>query len=181
MMCRFGRAYAAVALALFAVGCNQSERLKQQARRAAVAPSSTPRALAASSVASATSAKLNGVYSSVRYVEEAGDVLGMEIEVRTTSQPIAVVTICEGQCRGGKVWPIAVDGHQLRFSVTEKLVDQNGNPAASQTLKFVGRLESDILVLRISDAPDVPEERLKRVPNPVPGQTARLGCNATAC
>jgi hypothetical protein len=123
----------------------------------------------------------SGVYSSVRYVEEAGDDLGMEVEVITKPHAAAVVTICEGQCSGGRTWPAVITGHTISFSVVEKLTDQDGNPAKTLTLKFVGQLKGDVLVMHMLDAPDVPDERLKRVANPTPGQTARLGCNATAC
>jgi hypothetical protein len=54
-------------------------------------------------------------------------------------------------------------------------------PAKPLTLNFVGELRGDVLVVHKRDASDVPEERLKRVANPPPGQTARLGCNAAAC
>jgi len=135
----------------------------------------------ATSGAPATSSDLSGVYSSVRYVEEAGDDLGMEIEVITTPQPVAVVTICEGQCWGGKTWPVVIDGRKISFSVVEELKDQDGKPSKPLTLNFVGELRGDVLVVHKRDASDVPEERLKRVANPPPGQTARLGCNAAAC
>lgn len=121
---------------------------------------------------------LAGTYSSVRYVREAGDDLGMEVEVRTKPQPTVVVTICEGGCWGGKTWPAVITDRQISFSVLEELVDQDGRPATPQRLSFVGRFEGGTLVLEQSG---VPPERLKRVARPTPGQTARLGCSATAC
>ena len=117
----------------------------------------------------------------MRYVEEAGDDLGMEIEVITKPQPVVVVTICEGQCWGGKTWPAVIDDRKITFSVVEALKNQDGKTAKPLTLNFAGRLEGNVLVVNMPDASDVPEERLERVTNPTPGQTARLGCNATAC
>ena len=177
----FVRACAVLATTLFAVGCNQLERPKPQASHPAIASSSAPRTPVAKSGVPATSTDLSGVYSSVRYVEEAGDDLGMEIEVITKPQPVAVVTICEGQCSGGKTWPVVIDGRKISFSVVEALKNQDGKSAKPLTLNFVGQLEGNVLVVNMPDASDVPEERLKRVANPAPGQTARLGCNATAC
>jgi hypothetical protein len=173
-----------LATTFFGVGCHQPQRPERLASRLSASPTSstsTPRAPAAESGAPATSTDLSGVYSSVRYVEEAGDDLGMEIEVIAKPQPVVVVTICEGSCRGGKIWPATIDGPKISFSVVEQLNDQDGKPAKPVTLNFVGRLEGDVLVVHMPGAPDVHEERLQRVINPEPGQTARLGCDATAC
>jgi hypothetical protein len=177
-MCGFMRALAVMATTLLAVGCSQPERpLHPASRPVAVSRSTSPRP-AAISVATATSPDLSGVYSSVRYAEEAGDDLGMEIEIITKPRPIAVVTICEGQCWGGKTWPVVIDGRDISFSVEEAFNDQNGKPVKPRILEFAGRLEGDVLVVDMPGASDVPEERLKRVAHPAPGQTARLGCMA---
>ena len=114
------------------------------------------------------------VYSSVRYIEEAGDDVGMEVEVITKPRPAAVVTICEGECWGGRTWPPVITGRQISFSVVEKLTDWHGKPAKLLTLNFVGRFEGDALIIK--NRVDVPTERLRRVVDPIPGQTAQLGC-----
>lgn len=181
VMYRSVRACAVLATTLFAVGCNQLERPKPQASRPAIASSSASRTPVAKSGVPSTSTDLNGVYSSVRYVEETGDDLGMEIKVVTKPKPFAVVTICEGQCSGGKTWPIIIDGRKLSFSVVEQLKDQDGKPAKPLKLNSVGQLEGDVLFVHMPDASDVPEERLKRVVNPTSGQTARRGCDVAAC
>ena len=181
VMYRFARACTVLATTLFAVGCNQFERPRLLESRPAIASMSAARTPVAGSGVPDTSTDPSGVYSSVRYVEEAGDDLGMEIEVITKPQPVVVVTICEGQCWGGKTWPAVIDDRKITFSVVEALKNQDGKTAKPLTLNFAGRLEGNVLVVNMPDASDVPEERLERVTNPTPGQTARLGCNATAC
>jgi len=120
---------------------------------------------------------LGGTYSSVRNHPYTGDVMGAEVEVRTTPRPTVVVTICEGSCWGGKVWPAVITKHQISFSVVEDLVDQDGRPVP-QRLNFVATFEGGSLVLKQKG---VPAEKLRRVAHPRPGQTARLGCDATVC
>jgi hypothetical protein len=105
----------------------------------------------------------SGVYSSVRYIPEAGDLLGMKVEVRTKPRPVVVVTICEGECQGGRTWPAVIRGRQISFSVVERLSDGQGERARRLTLSFVGRLEGHVLVVRQLGAGDVPDERLKRI------------------
>jgi hypothetical protein len=131
-------------------------------------------------VASATSSKdISGVYSSVRYIKEAGDDLGMEIDVVTKPQPSAVVTICEGQCAGGKLWPVIITGRKIEFSVVEDLVDQDGKPVEPLKMSFVGRFSGNTLFLKQVGVGL--SEKLHRVAHPVPNQTARLGCGAERC
>ena len=146
----------------------------------AIAVSATS-STAASDHGSNAKSEIRGVYSSVRYNQESGDVLGMEVEVRATPQPTAVVTLCEGQCTGGKVWPALITGDTISFSVMEDLKDQDGRPVKPLKLNFVGQLKGNLLVVRVPDASEAPEERLMRVVHPKPSQTAQLGCGHTAC
>jgi hypothetical protein len=67
----------------------------------------------------AATAHFAGVWSSVRYIAEAGDDLGMEVEIIDKPQPVAVVTICEGSCYGGKAWPVVIQGDRVSFSVLQ--------------------------------------------------------------
>jgi len=129
----------------------------------------------------AATAHFAGVWSSVRYVAEAGDDLGMEVEIIDKPQPVAVVTICEGSCYGGKTWPAVIRGNKISFSVSEALVDQNGEPAKPLKMSFVGQLTGRTLSLRMDGESDAPEERLQRVAHPKPNQTAKLGCGKARC
>ena len=129
----------------------------------------------------AATAHFDGVWSSVRYVAEAGDDLGMEVEIIDKPQPIAVVTICEGACYGGKAWPAVIQGDKITFSVLQSLVDQNGKHVTPLKMTFVGQLKGRTLSVQMPNGSDVPEDRLKRVANPKPNQTAKLGCGKAVC
>jgi hypothetical protein len=129
----------------------------------------------------AATAHFAGVWSSVRYVAEAGDDLGMEVEIINNPQPVAVVTICEGSCYGGKAWPAVIQGDKITFSVLQDLVGRNGKPVKPLKMSFVGQLKEQILSVRMLNEQDVPEERLKRVAHPKPSQTAKLGCGKATC
>ena len=122
-----------------------------------------------------------GVWSSVRYVAEAGDDLGMEVEIDDEPQPVAFVTLCEGACSGGKAWPAIIHDNTITFSVSEALFGPNGEAQEPLKLTFVGRLIGHTLAVRQLNAPDVPEEMLKRVAHPKPRETQKLGCGKASC
>lgn len=146
----------------------------------AVALLASNAALGGASAATATPAGPAGVYSSVRYNRESGDVLGMEVEIRAGDYPSIIVTDCEGQCSGGKSWPLTINGERLTFSVGFDAVDQDGRPVQLKPVRYVGVLHSLTLTLTSPDVPEI-REKLRRVSNPKPGQTAKLGCGAAHC
>ena len=116
---------------------------------------------------------LSGVYSDVRYSEETGDADGFEVELDASkSQPTIVFTICEGGCYGGDTWPAAIKGNQIAFRVVHEWRRSDGS-ALAETQEYEGMISGDILSLTSPQAPGV-YPRLKRVPRPTAGQTARL-------
>lgn len=126
---------------------------------------------AASPVASKA---LVGVYSSVRIHPETGDLIGDEIEFLSGPRLRAVVTICEGDCWGGKAWPVTVTGNRITIPVQmQGLVDQDGHPVKDEPRPLSGRLRGEDL--RIDG------ETLKRLRRPRPHQTAILGCGKPSC
>jgi len=122
-----------------------------------------------------------GVYSSVRVHPETGDVLGDEIEFRPGHKLTAVVTICEGSCWGGKVWPVTVTGDRIDVPVLmQGLVDQAGRPAKDRPLALVGHFRGGSLRLEAQGEPSS-RETLKRLRRPRPNQTAMLACGKPNC
>ena len=123
------------------------------------------------------------VYGSVWAEEETGDLRGMEVELRPGTPASAVVTWCEGECRGGKVVPVRRSGRRISFTVItlDGIVDRNGRPAKPLTTRYVGELSEGMLVLRSPDRLPSWRERLKRFPSPRPGQTAWLACGEPKC
>jgi hypothetical protein len=115
----------------------------------------------------------------------------MEIEVCTTPQPVAVVTLCEGECATTQASGVVISGRKISFSVVEELRDQSGR-RESRTINFVGRLKGHVLVVHNAafEEQDMahPEfaryserfDNLKRVAYPTLAQKDRLECNATA-
>ncbi|MBC6983729.1 hypothetical protein [Caulobacter sp. 17J80-11] len=123
----------------------------------------------------------SGVYSSVEYVEEAGDLLGMEIELHAGHEPTVIVTDCEGECFGGKVWPATIVGDQINFTVVQDdLVDSEGTLVRGERIRYAGWVKGSVLVLTSPDLPEL-KEKLKRIADPKPAQTAQLGCGADVC
>ncbi len=124
---------------------------------------------------------LGGVYSSVRYIEEAGDVLGMEVDLRPGPSPAIVVTDCEGGCSGGKVWPVKIDGRTIRFTICEEGVEMPSHKKSCPPMTFVGRFRADgALVLTMPGNSDV-HEVLRRVRHPRPHQVEQDGCGKDQC
>jgi len=122
----------------------------------------------------------SGVYQSLRYVEESGDLLGLEVEVRAGLHPSIVVTDCEGCCCCGKAWPLIANGGRLDFTVTDDLVDQAGRPLRGKPIRYVGLVRGTTIILTSPDL-DGFRETLKKVRHPKPDQTARLACEGSGC
>jgi hypothetical protein len=122
----------------------------------------------------------SGVYSSVRYNRESGDVLGDQIEIRLGPKPVAVVTLCEGDCYGGKIWPVLIRGNHIEITVQEDLADQDGHPVKGKLIPLVGEFRDGVLRVQVPGEP-LSREILKRVGAPKPNQTAQLACGRPAC
>ena len=113
-----------------------------------------------------------GVYRNVRIHQETGDILGSEVEIRPGPPATAVVTLCEGgDCRGGKIWPVATRGDHIEITV-----DQDFGPQ----ITLVGRFRHGALWLEMAGDPSS-REVLRRVRSPKPGQTAKLACGRSVC
>ncbi len=107
----------------------------------------------------------SGVYSSLRYNKEAGDLLGMAIEMHAASPAYVVVLVDEGDCPGRKNWPLTIVGNRLSFAVTYEAVDQSHHPVTLKPIRFVGVLNGSTIILTSPDTPEI-RERLRRVRDP---------------
>ena len=122
--------------------------------------------------ASSAERSRSGVYSSFRISPETDDAGGMEVEVRDGASPTVVVTACEGGCWGGKSWPAEISGRAISFTVIEEWFDAAGKVSDRPSVRYRGRFVPGALILESPDRPYMGRERLRRVRQPVPGQTA---------
>ncbi len=106
----------------------------------------------------------SGVYSSLQYNKEAGDLVGMAIELHAASPAYVVVLVDEGHCYGRERWPLTMVGNRLSFAVTYEAFDQSGHPFTPKPIKFVGVLNRSTIILSGPDASET--ERLRRVRDP---------------
>ncbi len=120
-----------------------------------------------------------GVYSDVRYIREADDLVGTQIELIDGDRPSVIFTICEGECRSGKAWPLSIDGDEVRFSVQDSLIAE-GETAPGPPTDYVGKRSGSKIVLKRSDFPD-DISTLKKLRKPRPFETALLGCHQEHC
>lgn len=82
-----------------------------------------------------------GVFSSVRYIEEAGDLLGYELRFfQRDGRSMAEMVACEGWCRSSRVVPVVRRGNAFELSYTEA-ADSSANRLLRTRLQFrwVGR------------------------------------------
>jgi hypothetical protein len=78
-------------------------------------------ALCGSPVAAAKGARITGIYSDLRYIEEAGDLLGTEIRIsRSHGRYNASVQVAEGAPGEVITVPVKVDGDKVSFTLTDK-------------------------------------------------------------
>ncbi len=88
--------------------------------------------LLATSVEGARKVRLSGIFSDLRYVEEAGDLLGYEVWIVPSNEGyFAVVQIAEGYPAPPEVVLVTVKGNQLEFALENGLrfqgtIDQSG-------------------------------------------------------
>jgi hypothetical protein len=120
-----------------------------------------------------------GVYGDVRYIKEADDLVGIQIELIDGETPSVIFTICEGECRGGKAWPLVITGDELRFRVQDSLIAV-GETAPGPPTEYVGKWSGTKIVLKSADFPDE-VSTLKKARKPRPFETALLGCHRERC
>jgi hypothetical protein len=106
-----------------------------------------------------------GVYSSLQYNEESGDLLGMAIEIHATLPAYVSVLVDEGNCQDRERWPLTIVGDRLSFAVTYEAVDQSGHRMTLPPIRFVGFLNGSTITLTSPDAPEI-REQLSRVDDP---------------
>jgi len=124
---------------------------------------------------------LAGIYSSVRVIQEAGDVLGMEVDFRPGPPPTVIVVDCEGECTGGKAWPVKVDGRTLTFTMCEESIEMPSHKKSCPPMTYVGQFRADgALVLTMPGNRDV-HEVLRRVRHTRPHQVEQDGCGHDNC
>lgn len=89
--------------------------------------------------APAQQVRVTGMFSDMRYIPQAGDVLGTEVFIVVSPGGYsAVVQIAEGEPGLPVVVPITVNGLDVSFTVTPKL-------------RFAGRVSSGALVGTLGD------------------------------
>jgi hypothetical protein len=122
-----------------------------------------------------------GVYKNVQLHEETGDLLGMAVEISQRPMPRIVVTICEGECFGGKAWPLAHRGASFTFTTCDAVRDQTGRPAPYRPVHYSGRVRTDgSLLVMIAGQPET-RLALRRVARPQPKEVQRLACMNGRC
>src|SRR3954470_11354985 len=92
-------------------------------------------------------AKVTGFFSNMRFVREAGDVLGMEVWIVDGGSYYACVQIAQGAPQPPSCVPAQVSGSKITFSIRQRLVDQNGKPVPDFVAKFSGNVMKDALRL----------------------------------
>jgi len=95
----------------------------------------------------------SSLYSSVRYVEEAGDDVGMEIRIHAGAKAWIDFVDCEGQCFPQVRLPITLTPKGFTFVYRESVVDQDGKPAPDIVMPFVATYEGANLIVRTKGAP----------------------------
>ena len=98
--------------------------------------------LAATLASCAHAATLPGAgrYSSVRYIPEADDYLGLNLEILPGPGPEVRYELCEGWCNGALKFPAEITKGTIRFTVREELKDQDGNPLPPHVYRVEARL-----------------------------------------
>lgn len=95
-----------------------------------------------------------GHYDNVRYVEEAGDLVGYRVTVRTGPKPTVAFEICQGECNGARVFPAWIEGDRISFGYAR------GGLSSMPAVPVTGRFVRDGLILQFAKEP--PEKLRKR-------------------
>lgn len=149
-------AWGAAALLVLA-SCQNKAAERQPEKRAPREPEKAAVAI--------TSAIKPGVYGDVAYIEEAGDLVGVELQIPERSDQPIEITLCEGNCYTVVRASYVVKDDAIEFDYRDGLVDQDGKEAGETLIHF--RLESrgkDVMLINLPVSDDLPPERLKRLP-----------------
>jgi hypothetical protein len=90
-----------------------------------------------------------GRYSNLRYIPEAGDYIGLKLEIFSAPRPSVSYELCEGWCNGARTFPAEISGGIIRFTVRQELKDQDGKPAAPRVYRVEARLVRTLVCRRL--------------------------------
>lgn len=81
-----------------------------------------------------------GRYSNVRYIPEADDYVGLNLEISPGPKPTVSYELCEGWCNGALNVPAENRDGMIRFTVRDELQDQDGKPMPPHVYRVEARL-----------------------------------------
>ena len=81
---------------------------------------------------------VTGFFSDMRYIRDAGDVIGTEVWIVYAGHFYATVQIAEGFPSVPVVVPVEVTGSNVRFEIRRSLFDQDGKPVPDDVTVFNG-------------------------------------------
>ncbi|ESQ81769.1 hypothetical protein AEAC466_20315 [Asticcacaulis sp. AC466] len=88
-------------------------------------------------------ASMGGVYTNVQYIEEAGDLLGVEVDFRPGPSPTIIFKDCEGDCPAGKAWPVKINGRHISFTTYDESIDYRSGKRNQTAVTYAGRFRAD--------------------------------------
>lgn len=104
------------------------------------------------------------IYSSVRYIEEADDTVGMELRIHPGGRAWIDFVLCEGQCFPQVRLPIATNRGGFTFTYRQSATDEAGRPVPDTIMHFSAVREGLNLRVRLKGAPS---EKLRPVREPI--------------
>ncbi|MBN9319362.1 MAG: hypothetical protein J0I28_06735 [Caulobacterales bacterium] len=107
----------------------------------------------------------SGPYSDVRYIAEADDYVGTNLEILPESLPKVRYELCEGWCNGATVYPATLEYGVLRFTVRDAVFNGDGSPATPFVYRVEVRPIRTIFGRRLLvSSPDLEEMRARLKP-----------------
>lgn len=86
---------------------------------------------------------VTGFFSDMRYVREAGGVIGTEVWISyARDQYWACVETAEGEPNPPEVVAVDVSGSKIKFTIMKQRVDQNQNLLPEQRMDFTGTVSA---------------------------------------
>lgn len=86
---------------------------------------------------------VTGFFSDMRYVREAGGVIGTEVWISyARDQYWACVETAEGEPNPPEVVAVDVSGSKIKFTIMKQRVDQNQNLLPEQRMDFIGTVSA---------------------------------------
>ncbi|TZG28045.1 hypothetical protein [Sphingomonas montanisoli] len=105
----------------------------------------------------------SGIYSSVKHIPEADDLVGNEIELHLDSPKTwAEFVMCEGWCNSTYRVDLVRTGESFSFDFDQPLYNPDGKAAPSLHFYVTGRMRGNRLLLTFNGERDS-EDRLKLV------------------